>query len=176
MAVTPSVLYKKQGIPVRRVFYQTATKLVSGQPLCHQEVLTDTTKGPGVDVELPNTNNNAQFFGIVHERSVGVTGPAWIDAYTPRQGDRMQVRVANKVQLVAEGPLLIDYNTPTSSAVGALAGFAQTAALTNIAITRQDAMLATVRAYLANVLTAVPSTAAGEESNALVWVRFLRGA
>jgi hypothetical protein len=103
---------------VRSVYYTGTLPLMAGQPLCYQESAGGTTKGVGVDVEIPNGDNSAIFAGIVHPESVGVSSPRWIKIFVPHSGDILPVLVSNTAAITLGQKLKLNWelHTATSSA------------------------------------------------------------
>lgn len=98
---------------LRKVYFVGTNTLVEGQPLCYQEIKANSTKGYGMDVEIPNTDNERYFAGIVAPSSVGVVGPAYIDIIVPRPGDIMEVLISNGADLAVGDLLKMNFDVPT---------------------------------------------------------------
>ncbi|MBN2129140.1 MAG: hypothetical protein JW741_06570 [Sedimentisphaerales bacterium] len=112
-------------IPVREYYFVGSQTLQAGQPLCLQEAAANTVKGRGVDVEIPNTDNERLFAGIVHPSAVGKTGPCWIKAYRPRSGDVLDVLCSNVAAIAVNDLLHLDEDVPSATASTGEGGLAK---------------------------------------------------
>jgi hypothetical protein len=172
--------YKDQFLTVRRMWYSGTAQLVQGQPLCYEETADDIdgTHDFPFNVEIPNTNNEAVFAGIVAENSAGLTGPCMVDVVIPRPGDVLQVLVSTYSAAIAVGDVLIlDFDTPTATASVAATGggaFVEWALSTTVASTvySEQEALAKARKVLA-METLASVSASTIRARTLKWVQFI---
>lgn len=90
----------------KMVWFQGTTQLRDGQALCYQELLSDITKGLGIDVEVPNAQNINYFAGWV-QKVPGTVGPCWVRIITPRRGDVLQIEVDGTTDIAVDDKLTI---------------------------------------------------------------------
>jgi len=172
--------YKDQNLTIRRMYYSGTAELVKGQPLCYEETADDIdgTQDFPFEVEIPNTNNEGVFAGIVAPESVGVTGPAWIDVVVPRPGDVLEVLVSTYSAAIAVNDILVlDYDTPTATTAVAAEGggaFVEWALSTTVASTvyAEQLVLAKARACIA-LQTLASVSASTVRARTTKWVQFI---
>lgn len=169
-----SAQVNNQQIEERRVYYTGSIELQAGQPLCFQETVAGTTKGLGVDVELPNGDNSRVFAGIVAPSSVGISAPGWIRILVPKQGDILQVLVSNVSAVALNQMLKLNAELHTATATTNLdrEGAFDAISPATVTTTEATAFANATKAQALALSTLAVSTGAGDFGRSLLWVQF----
>ena len=156
------VTYDSIDLDKRRVYYTGTVTLVSGQPLCFVAYDNASLKGYGNEVEIPTSANQGNFAGIVHDESVGLTGPCYISMIVPRPGDVVEVLVSNGAAVTVGELLKLNYAVPTATAsnYGAFDAVTFATATATATVTGNLAAAAGTRYALAGLTAASSATAA----------------
>jgi len=154
------VTYDSIDLDKRGVYYTGTVTLVSGQPLCFVAYDNASLKGYGNEVEIPTSANQGNFAGIVHDESVGLTGPCYISMIVPRPGDVVEVLVSNGAAVTVGELLKLNYNVPTATAYGAFDSVTFATATATATVTGNLAAAAGTRYALAGLTAASSATAA----------------
>ena len=188
------VPYATQTLEVVPVYISTSgVVLQRGQILCTQEdPASFSGQDQGYNVEIPNTNNELYFVGIIDPAEclkpvAERTTPGIFNMIRPRRGNILYVLCSNVTQFAIGDVLALDYNTPTATAAVATAGGGAlqkltlnpgtvnaTAVQSAIIDAASVQILDATRRRLALALSSLASaSAAGVRARSLAYVSFL---
>ena len=180
------VVKDERGLNIEKRYYTGSQTMAQGQVLCYQEspATASVTKGFGMDVEIPNTTNEAYFCGVVAPTSEGETGPAYIDVIIPKKKDMIQV-LCSDIRAIAVGDvLMLDEDVPSATQTNGEGGLAAitldvgtisvSAAQSVILAAATAQMIAMQKVVLAKAMQSLAScTGTAARARTLKWVQFL---